>query len=68
MPLYIYECEDCKETSVIRISYQYYPMDNKQCRFCGSENLKRLFTEPTPFILKGKGWTLKKKKDNDNGS
>jgi putative FmdB family regulatory protein len=53
MPIYLYECENCKE----KIEYiQMYKDEPKiKCEKCGTDGLKKKIT-PFSFELHGTGW------------
>ena len=54
MPIYTYQCKDCKK-KFDAIHGMNESLD--KCEKCGSENIKRLITYSAPVIFKGEGWT-----------
>jgi len=53
MPLYEYECLDCK--SRFEFLQKMSEPDKKECPICHQESLKKLIS-PAGFQLKGTGW------------
>ena len=52
MPVYEYECTNCKDRFEVMQKITDNPLKN--CKSCGGE-LKKLITN-TSFVLKGSGW------------
>ncbi len=53
MPLYEYECSDCK--SRFEFLQKINESDKKECPICHCDTLKKLIS-PAGFQLKGTGW------------
>ncbi len=54
MPVYVYECLDCKEHTEVVQKISEPPL--KKCPSCGGR-LKKIIA-PTAFVLKGNGWYI----------
>ncbi len=54
MPLYVYECENCKEKS--EYIQTYVEELKSRCEKCGTDGLKKIIT-PFSFELHGTGWS-----------
>lgn len=70
MPVYEYECKDCKQRLEIIQRFDDPPLEN--CESCGG-TLKKLISN-TSFVLKGNGWYVtdyvrnaNNKEDKSNG-
>lgn len=64
MPLYDYECQECKVISEHLLKVEHNP---PPCKTCGSLNVKQV-VGLTDFRLKGKGWYETDFKDSATGS
>jgi len=54
MPIYVYECEECKVT--IEELQKFSDDALTDCEECGSENSLHRMVEVSSFVLKGGGW------------
>lgn len=67
MPIYEYECYNCKRVHEVMQRFNDEPLKN--CPICGGE-LRKLVSQSS-FILKGSGWYVTdyvRKNDSNNGS
>lgn len=55
MPIYEYECEDCKKTFEAFVGINDPPLD--KCPHCSGTRVKKLISNCS-FQLKGSGWYL----------
>jgi putative FmdB family regulatory protein len=55
LPIYEYECEDCRKTFEVFLSVKAKPVT--QCRHCNGTNIRKLVSNCS-FQLKGTGWYL----------
>ncbi len=67
MPIYEYECSNCKRIHEVIQKFSEEPLKN--CPICGGE-VKKLISQSS-FILKGSGWYVTdyaRKNNSKNGS
>jgi putative FmdB family regulatory protein len=54
MPIYVYECENCKKTEQVRAKMS--DPAPKNCNHCQAEGTMKKIIAPSAFQLQGGGW------------
>jgi len=59
MPVYVYECPNCKSTWKIEYKVEERDIWTHLCNKCNTKDMSHVMKRiiaPTSFILKGSGW------------
>lgn len=61
MPTYDYECKECGNIQEVKHEMR---INHKVlfCKECGSENIRKVISGGSGFILKGTGWYKEKRR------